>query len=74
MRMCRCFPGTTATAAVAATALLLIGLINHAVHAIYEPDHWSYSTKLTASTFNDVIQKEIDAGRTMFVRWIASPG
>ena len=37
-------------------------------------DHWSYAVKLTADTFESKIQNEIDAGKTMFVRWIASPG
>ena len=37
-------------------------------------DHWSYAVKLTADTFESTIQNEIDAGKTMFVRWIASPG
>ena len=42
--------------------------------SIYPDDHWSYSTKLTPENFKDTIQKEIDAGRTFFVRWIASSG
>ena len=37
-------------------------------------DHWSYAVKLTADIFESKIQNEIDAGKTMFVRWIASPG
>jgi hypothetical protein len=42
--------------------------------AIYPDDHWTYSTKLTESTFDDVVKAEVDAGRTFFVRWIASEG
>jgi len=44
------------------------------IHAIYPDDHWNYSKKLTADTFDDIVKEEINAGRTLFVRWIASPG
>jgi hypothetical protein len=40
---------------------------------IYPADHWNFSTKLTKSNFDATVQSEIDAGRTFFVRWIASP-
>lgn len=43
-----------------------------AVVAIYPDDHWSYSTKLTTSNYADAIQTEIDNGKTVFVRFIAS--
>lgn len=47
----------------------------HAVAAIYPDDHWDYSTKLTdEKVFDDTIQQTIDAGKTLFVRWIASAG
>ena len=45
-----------------------------AVNAIYPPDHWSYSTKLTTENYAEEITKGIDAGKTVFVRWIASEG
>jgi len=44
------------------------------IQAIYPDDHWNYSKKLTSSTFDDIVEEEINAGRTLFVRWIASPG
>lgn len=34
----------------------------------------SFSTKLTEGNFEKTVQAEIDAGRTFFVRWIASAG
>lgn len=55
---------------LAAACSLLAGV----ARAIYPDDHWSYSTRLTESNFADKVQEEIDAGRTLFVRWIASPG
>ena len=32
------------------------------------------STKLTEDNFEKTVQAEIDAGKTFFVRWIASAG
>ena len=42
--------------------------------AIYPSDHFEYSKKLTTSNYKDFIKSEVDAGRTLFVRWIASEG
>ena len=39
---------------------------------IYPDDHWTYSTKLTKSNYAEKIQSEIDSGKTVFVRFIAS--
>lgn len=44
------------------------------VRAIYPSDHWTYSKELTTSNFEESIQSEISAGKTVFVRWIASEG
>ena len=41
---------------------------------IYPEDLWNYSTKLTSDTFEAKVKEEVDAGRTLFVRWIASAG
>jgi hypothetical protein len=54
--------------------LLLSVAIVSLVGAIYPDDHWSYSTKLTLDNYEDAIQTEISAGKTVFVRWIASEG
>jgi len=53
--------------------LLLITALA-SVHAIYPDDHWKFSTKLTKATFSPSIQAEIEADKTVFVRWIASEG
>jgi len=37
-------------------------------------DHWNYATKLTVANFDDEVKKNVDAGKTFFVRWIASAG
>lgn len=57
-----------------AIKLLFTFMITVVVNGIYPSDHWKYSKKLTEGNFDSTIQKEIDAGKTFFVRWIASPG
>ena len=41
--------------------------------AIYTEELWEHSVKLEEHDFNVIVQDEIDSGRTMFVRFIASP-
>jgi len=41
---------------------------------IYPDDHWKYSEKLTTSNFDEVVKSNVDNGKTLFVRWIASSG
>ena len=53
--------------------LFLITFFVIAVNAIYPPDHWQYSTQLTIENFDDTVKAAVDSGKTMFVRWIASP-
>jgi len=52
---------------------MALGLLS-AVGAIYPDGHWDHATKMTVDTFDDVVKKEVDAGKTLFVRWIASAG
>ena len=57
-------------------SLALAALLSATVASagIYPPDHWTYSTKLTTDNYASKISNEIDAGKTVFVRWIASEG
>ena len=50
-------------------ALTLFGVSN----GIYPDDHWNYAKELTTDNFKEHVLNEIEAGRTLFVRWIASP-
>jgi hypothetical protein len=59
--------------AMAGKVLLLAALLGVA-SAIYPDDHWSYSTKLSASNIDDEIKSAVDGGKTMFVRLVASAG
>jgi len=52
---------------LAAAAVVVTG-------SIYPDDHWKHSTKLTTENADEVIKKNVDAGKTLFVRWIASEG
>ena len=45
-----------------------------AAAGIYPADHWSYSTRLTEGSFDEHVKTQVDAGKTLFVRWIASEG
>jgi hypothetical protein len=53
-------------ALVALTAALLGG--------IYPKGHFDVAKKLTTSNFEGFVKEHVDAGKTLFVRWIASEG
>jgi hypothetical protein len=42
--------------------------------AIYPTDHWNHATKLTPQNFEPFVKEQVDAGKTLIVRWIASAG
>lgn len=57
---------------IAATTLCLLGTV---VQAIYPDGHFEYVTKITnVDHLNQVVDENINAGKTLFVRWIASSG
>jgi len=41
---------------------------------IYPDGHWDHSTELTADSADDFVKSNVDAGKTVFIRWIASEG
>lgn len=44
------------------------------VSAIYPDDHWNYSTRIeNTEMLESLIAETIEADKTLFVRWIASP-
>ena len=45
-----------------------------ALLGIYPDGHFDHVTKLTTDNFDDFIKTNVDAGKTTFVRWIASAG
>lgn len=59
---------------MAALSVLALALIGFASGGIYPDGHFDYVTKMTVSNHKDFIKQEVDAGKTLFVRWIASEG
>lgn len=53
-----------------ATVLLTLA----ALSGIYPDGHFDHVTKLTQSNFDETVKANVDAGKTLFVRWIASEG
>ena len=45
-----------------------------ALGGMYPDGHFDTVTKLTADNKDDVIKSNVDAGKTLFVRFIASEG
>jgi len=54
--------------------LCLAALAAVAAAGLYPDDHWDYSTELTTENADSFIKDNVDAGKTVFVRWIASEG
>jgi len=55
-------------------AVLSLLAASQANAGIYPSGHFDFVTKLTTANVNDEIKKAVDAGKTMFVRTIASEG
>ena len=55
-------------------ATLVTGLSVMMANAIYPEDHFEYSTKLTNENHEKFISDNISAGKTVFLRTIASSG
>lgn len=53
--------------------LLLLAIAGF-VSAIYPDGHWNHATQLTVDNFDEIVKREVDSGKTFFVRWIASAG
>jgi hypothetical protein len=52
-----------------------VGVVSHAIFGSAPPDgHFDHVTKLSALNFENAVKLNVDAGKTMFVRWIASEG
>lgn len=54
-------------------AALLLALLA-GVAAIYPEGHFDRAHKMTTANFDEIVQTEVDAGKTLFVRWVASAG
>ena len=54
------------------SSMLLVATLLAA--GIYPDGHWARATKLTPANFEGFVESQVDAGKTLFVRWIASEG
>ena len=54
--------------------MALLALTATVLTGIYPPGHFDTSTKLTEKNFDAHVKEQVDAGKTLFVRWIASEG
>jgi hypothetical protein len=41
---------------------------------IHPDGHWDRCTKLSPDNADDFVKENVDAGKTVFIRWIASEG
>ena len=57
-----------------AVAAVVVAQLAASAVGIYPADHFEHSTKLTQATAEDFVKENVDQGKTVFVRWIASAG
>jgi len=43
-------------------------------HGTYPDGHWETSTELKADTADEFVKTNVDAGKTVLIRWVASEG
>ena len=41
---------------------------------IYPDGHWDHSTELSTDNADSFVKENVDKGKTVFIRWIASEG
>ena len=54
--------------------MALLALTATVLAGIYPSGHFDTAKKLTTTNFDDHVKEQVDAGKTLFVRWIASEG
>lgn len=64
--------GESARKSLVCARMLLVATLLAA--GIYPDGHWTRATKLTPANFEGFVESQVDAGKTLFVRWIASEG
>ena len=57
-----------------AVGMALLALTATVLAGIYPSGHFDTAKKLTTTNFDDHVKEQVDAGKTLFVRWIASEG
>jgi len=60
-----------AALSVVASVLVLGTLVSA---GIYPDNHWEHATELSTANADSFVKDNVDAGKTVFIRWIASEG
>jgi len=60
--------------AAALSLLCALAVVGVAQGGIYPDKHWDYATELTPDNADEFVKTNVDAGKTVFIRWIASEG
>jgi hypothetical protein len=53
---------------------IVVAILVAGVNGIYPDGHFNFATKLTQENVNEFVKNNVDAGKTVFIRTIASPG
>jgi len=53
-------------------SVLVLGTLASA--GIYPDNHWEHATELSTANADSFVKDNVDAGKTVFIRWIASEG
>ena len=70
-----CFTRGASTERVGSlVGMALLALTATVLAGIYPSGHFDTAKKLTTTNFDDHVKEQVDAGKTLFVRWIASEG
>lgn len=56
------------------SSLALLAITGARSEGIYPSGHFDHVKKLSTDNVNDFVKEGVDAGKTVFVRWIASEG
>jgi len=58
----------------AISALLTLSTLGLVHGGIHSEGHWDRCTELTPENADGFVKENVDAGKTVFIRWIASEG
>jgi len=61
-------------AMAAFSVLIALAASTLAQAGIYPDGHWDRATKITVDNADEFVKTGVDAGKTVFIRWIASEG
>jgi len=67
-----CPPNARMAAFSALVRVLALGTVAHA--GLYPDGHWDRATELSTENADSFVKENVDAGKTVFIRWIASEG